>query len=250
MNPESHDHKNLLLDALLQEQHRTDREQAIKAIEDAIAASATTTTAIEKRKQRWPWAIGLAASAAIGVGVLHQNGIIGQSEDIIAYHKVEESPVEKQSVTAHIERENSKDLRGAGLDAATAAPAPPPLIFAPTYHNVSPPAPTTPDTTTYYRPDATTNANLGGLKAIPVEDYEQFDSPGDKRGPAVPMEEMTKSVTRTKEGELSVTGSIIKFQVTPVAATAQDRAAENRLTIDVEVDFVDAKNDKKNIWKY
>ncbi len=50
----------------------------------------------------------------------------------------------------------------------------------------------------------------------------------------------------SKNGELSVTGTITKFQVTPVAATAQDRAAENRLTIDVEVDFVDAKNDKKN----
>lgn len=49
-----------------------------------------------------------------------------------------------------------------------------------------------------------------------------------------------------KDGELAVTGNITKFQVSPVAATAQDRAAENRLTIEVEVDFVDVKNDKKN----
>jgi hypothetical protein len=50
----------------------------------------------------------------------------------------------------------------------------------------------------------------------------------------------------TKNGELSVTGSITKFVVTPVAATAQDRAAENRLTIEVEIDFVNAQDDKKN----
>lgn len=202
MNPESHDHKNLLLDALLQEQNRTDREQAIKAIEDAIAASAITTTAIQKRKQRWPWAVGLAASAAIGVGVLQQYGIIGQSEDIVAYHKVQESPVEEQSVTAYVEREISKDVRGADRGAATAAP--PPLTVAPTYHNVSPPSPTTPDTTTYYRPDATTNANPGVLKALPMPNDEQFDSPGDKREATVPMEEMRKSATLAKEGELSV----------------------------------------------
>lgn len=50
----------------------------------------------------------------------------------------------------------------------------------------------------------------------------------------------------SKDGELSVTGSITKFQVTPVAATAQDRAAENRLSIEVEVDYTDSKNEKKN----
>jgi Lipopolysaccharide-assembly len=50
----------------------------------------------------------------------------------------------------------------------------------------------------------------------------------------------------SKDGELSVTGSITKFTVTPVAATAQDRAAENRLTVEVEVDFVNTQDDKKN----
>ena len=50
----------------------------------------------------------------------------------------------------------------------------------------------------------------------------------------------------TKDGELAVTGSITKFQVSPVSATAQDRAAENRLTIEVEIDFIDSKNEKKN----
>lgn len=49
-----------------------------------------------------------------------------------------------------------------------------------------------------------------------------------------------------KEGELSITGNITKFLVSPVAATAQDRAAENRLTIEVELDFVNTKDDKKN----
>ena len=207
MNPESHDNESLLLDALLQEQHRTDREQAIKAIEDAIAASATTTTAIQKRKQRWPWAVGLAASAAIGVGVLYQNGIIGQSEDIIAYHQVEMSHTEKQSVTAHMERENLKDLTGADRGAATAAPAPPPLTVAPTYHSVPPPVPTYSDTHNQYRPDTITNANLRGIRAIPLEDEVQDDSPKDKGVTTAPMEELKNPALRTNEGNLSVVPS-------------------------------------------
>jgi Ca-activated chloride channel family protein len=194
MNPESHDNESLLLDALLQEQNRKDREQAIKAIEDAIAAFATNTTAtaIQKRKQRWPWAVGLAASAAIGVGVLQHKGIIGQSEDIIAYHQVEMSHAEKQSVTAHMERENLKDLTGADRGAATAAPPPPPLTVAPTYHSVPPPAPTYSDTHNQYRPDTTTNANLRGIRAIPLEDEEQDNSPKDKGVTTAPMEELKR----------------------------------------------------------
>ena len=210
MNPESHDNETLLLDALLQEQNRTDREQAIKAIEAAIAASATTTTAIQKRKQRWPWAVGLAASAAIGVGVLHHNGIIGQSEDIVAYHMVEESNAKKQSYLSQVDVDDIEQLKSIPMDRSE--PMPPSIAertvlnspsSAPTYHNVTPPAPAKPSAEAYYSQDGAANANLGGLK-MPAEDEVQNDSPGHNRGSSMPMEEMNKLATRTKEAELSV----------------------------------------------
>lgn len=49
-----------------------------------------------------------------------------------------------------------------------------------------------------------------------------------------------------ESADLSVTGFISRYEVTPVAATAQDRAAQNRLTIAVEVDFVDTTDEKNS----
>ncbi|TAE69057.1 MAG: hypothetical protein EAZ85_13505 [Bacteroidetes bacterium] len=52
-------------------------------------------------------------------------------------------------------------------------------------------------------------------------------------------------VDKKNEGELSVTGSISGYTMSPIAATA-DQAAQNRLTITVEVDFVNTLEQKKN----
>lgn len=175
MNPEPNQNENLLLDALLQEQHRTDREQAIKAIEEAIKQSAVAGEISEKRKQRWPWAIGLAASAAIGVGVLHQYGIIGKSEDIIAYHHVTENHSEKQSLTAYREA----DQLQVRTQPAQNQPTPP---NAPVFSAPVPPPSIVADQTSY-RPDATTNANLEKIRAMPEEEVV-----GQAAAPPMPAE--------------------------------------------------------------
>jgi hypothetical protein len=54
-----------------------------------------------------------------------------------------------------------------------------------------------------------------------------------------------KVVDKKNEGELSVMGNIISYTMSPIAATAE-QAAQNRLTITIEVDFIDTRDQKKN----
>lgn len=54
---------------------------------------------------------------------------------------------------------------------------------------------------------------------------------------------------QNRNADLEVEGSIVTYQVTPIAATANDQAAQNRLTIGVEVKFRNNMNDKKSFEK-
>ncbi|GAB4404960.1 MAG: hypothetical protein OHK0053_30650 [Microscillaceae bacterium] len=49
-----------------------------------------------------------------------------------------------------------------------------------------------------------------------------------------------------EEAELIVRGQIKQYQVSPIAAGGDSRAAQNRLTIGIEVDFTDTRNEKAN----
>jgi hypothetical protein len=49
-----------------------------------------------------------------------------------------------------------------------------------------------------------------------------------------------------KEGELEISGHVKTYQVLPIAPSGDSRAAQNRLTIAVELDFVNRKDEKKN----
>lgn len=86
MKPESEDPQSLLLDALLQEQNRTNRESSLQAIEAAIAASSVDGTHTHKRQSRAPWLIGIAATAVLSAALLHQQGVFRRNEAIVAYH--------------------------------------------------------------------------------------------------------------------------------------------------------------------
>ncbi|CAM1353063.1 LptE family protein [Tenacibaculum ascidiaceicola] len=50
-------------------------------------------------------------------------------------------------------------------------------------------------------------------------------------------------------GDLHFSGEIVDYRVTPMSATAQQTAAQNRLTITVNVNFVNNLNEKKNFEK-
>ncbi|MCG7501924.1 LPS assembly lipoprotein LptE [Tenacibaculum sp. Mcav3-52] len=50
-------------------------------------------------------------------------------------------------------------------------------------------------------------------------------------------------------GDLHFYGEIVDYRITPMSATAQQTAAQNRLTITVNVNFINNLNEKKNFEK-
>ena len=54
---------------------------------------------------------------------------------------------------------------------------------------------------------------------------------------------------RPAEGDLYIDGSITGYELSPVSATASDKAALNRLTIRVEVRFINKQDETQNFEK-
>jgi Lipopolysaccharide-assembly len=54
---------------------------------------------------------------------------------------------------------------------------------------------------------------------------------------------------KSLDGDIQLEGSIITYELTPVSATAGDKAAVNRLTITVEVRFSNKKVEEENFEK-
>nr|BFF38701.1 hypothetical protein BACY1_05060 [Tenacibaculum mesophilum] len=53
----------------------------------------------------------------------------------------------------------------------------------------------------------------------------------------------------SNSGDLHFYGEIVDYRITPMSATAQQTAAQNRLTITVNVNFINNLNEKKNFEK-
>jgi len=49
-----------------------------------------------------------------------------------------------------------------------------------------------------------------------------------------------------KEGDLIFTGKIIKYQINPIAIKANETAGKNRLTIDIEIEYINKFNNEEN----
>jgi hypothetical protein len=54
---------------------------------------------------------------------------------------------------------------------------------------------------------------------------------------------------KPQDGDLHLEGTINTYELTPISATAGDKAAVNRLTIGVEVRFVNRLNEELNFEK-
>lgn len=54
---------------------------------------------------------------------------------------------------------------------------------------------------------------------------------------------------KPNDADLLIESTIVGYELTPVSATSSDQAALNRLTIRVEVRFVNAKNEEENFEK-
>jgi Ca-activated chloride channel family protein len=83
MKTDPHDNENQLIDALLQEQARNDREQEILAIGAALKQE-TSTASKGKTKHRGAWLAGIAACAILTAGLYHQHF---STKDIVAFHE-------------------------------------------------------------------------------------------------------------------------------------------------------------------
>ena len=58
--------------------------------------------------------------------------------------------------------------------------------------------------------------------------------------------EQTNLSLETEFGDLNFSGEIVKYEVKPIAIQANERAAQNRLTIAVKVKFENTKDDSKD----
>ncbi len=54
---------------------------------------------------------------------------------------------------------------------------------------------------------------------------------------------------KPQDGDLHLEGTIVTYELTPISATASDKAAVNRLTIGIEVRFVNRLNEELNFEK-
>jgi Lipopolysaccharide-assembly len=54
---------------------------------------------------------------------------------------------------------------------------------------------------------------------------------------------------KTSDGDLYLEGSIVAYELSPVSTTSSDKAASNRLTITMEVRFINKLNEEENFEK-
>jgi len=52
-----------------------------------------------------------------------------------------------------------------------------------------------------------------------------------------------------QDGDLQVTGNIVGYEISPIAPTANELASSNRLTIRVDINFINTKDTTQNIKK-
>jgi hypothetical protein len=104
--------------------------------------------------------------------------------------------------------------------------------------------------------------NLNGIsvgedvKTFQVNNFQntaEVVEPGIDRAFTQRLQELVKNQTRltidTKSADLVYEGEITQFRVTPMTATANQRAAQNRLTITVNVRFTNNRNKKDDFEK-
>ncbi|TCK67272.1 outer membrane lipopolysaccharide assembly protein LptE/RlpB [Winogradskyella wandonensis] len=60
------------------------------------------------------------------------------------------------------------------------------------------------------------------------------------------IQNQTSSNLVTSGGEVIFDGEIVEYRISPTTATANNRAAQNRLTIGVNVRYTDTKDEEKN----
>ncbi len=103
--------------------------------------------------------------------------------------------------------------------------------------------------------------NFTGAKPIDAESFQvnyfannaDLIEPGIERTFTLKLQDLIQNQTNlnltTSGGELLFEGEITEYRVTPMTATADQRAAQNRLTISVNVRFTNRKNEEDDFEK-
>jgi len=103
--------------------------------------------------------------------------------------------------------------------------------------------------------------NLTGTGQIDAETFQvnyfqnnaELIEPGIERTFTLELQDIIQSQTNlnltSEGGDLLYEGEIVEYRITPMTATADQRAAQNRLTIAVMVRFVNRKKEGDNFEK-
>lgn len=210
MKPESEDPQSLLLDALLQEENRTNREASLQAIEAAIAASAVSGTHTRKRKSRAPWLVGIAATAVLSAALLHQQGVFRRNEAIVAYHDA-----------SKLVREETRNLqKPADIPAERNIIESPTLATPSPSSTVPPPPPVNQPEQKYewHAADESVKTKVDQLRAIPVE--ENKPTVGDK---AVDRQSQLAAAAPRKEAQFTADAAPPPATAPPLPSRALDQ---------------------------
>lgn len=103
--------------------------------------------------------------------------------------------------------------------------------------------------------------NFTGAKPIDAESFQvnyfannaDLIEPGIERTFTLKLQDLIQNQTNlnltTSGGELLFEGEITEYRITPMTATADQRAAQNRLTISVNVRYTNRKNEEDDFEK-
>ena len=103
--------------------------------------------------------------------------------------------------------------------------------------------------------------NLTGTGQIDAETFQvnyfqnnaELIEPGIERTFTLELQDIIQNQTNlnlaSQGGDLLYEGEIVEYRITPMTATADQRAAQNRLTIAVNVRFVNRKKEDDNFEK-
>lgn len=102
-----------------------------------------------------------------------------------------------------------------------------------------------------------TGTNLSAdLKTITIRNFTMATAGGPQNMTLLFNEKLKEYYQRNtnlklkpEEGDLYLEGAIVGYELTPVSATASDKAALNRLTIRVEVNFINRKDSSVDFTK-
>ena len=101
-----------------------------------------------------------------------------------------------------------------------------------------------------------TGGDVGSAKTIQIDFFPnqaQLIEPGLSQEFTIALQDLftrqTNLTLASSNGELYFSGEITSYRISPMSATSQQTSAQNRLTISINVRYVNTTDEKKNFEK-